>query len=215
METAKKMVHLIGAGSIGSFTDLLLTVISRNLELELAIYDFDSVEPHNTINQLFWKGDAGTVKNKVFKVTALKKIMSRFTNAKIYAQRQKVNETSVLSEIVVVMVDKIEERKKIFQAVKYNAGVTLFIDARSGGKHAVVYALDPRIADHVRRYEKTLEGVAVPAPCADARTLPILSLIAGTVGQLIILYYKEESPFNFSQTLINIDGLPIISSSIY
>lgn len=212
MGTDKKIIHLIGAGSIGSFTDFLLAVISRNLGFKLAIYDFDEVEPHNTINQLYWGNYFRKRKKKIFKVDLLKKLLRRFSSVAIYKRRQEVVGTTKLSGIVVVMVDSLKSRKEIFQAAKYNAGVYLYIDARSGGKHATIYAFDPRIADHVSLYEKTLEGQTATPPCADADTIPILFLIAGAVGQLIILY-EEESPLRLNKTLISIDQLPIMNSS--
>lgn len=208
---AVQMIHCIGAGSIGSFATQLLAILSRNLEFELALYDFDIVEPHNTTNQLYWKNDLGGGKKKPLKVVRLKKILRRFSNVAVSTCRKKVAEDTVLSEIVVVMVDSIASRKKIFQAVRYNASVHLFIDARSGGKHAIVYAFDPRIRDNVRQYEKTLEGTPAPPPCADARTLPVLNIIAGVIGYYVI---QEEIPLRFSKTLINIDGPPIMDSSI-
>lgn len=205
-----QMIHCIGAGSIGSFAAQLLAILSRNLEFELALYDFDIVEPHNTVNQLYWKNDLGGGKKKPLKVVRLKKILRRFSNVAVSICKKRVVEKTALSEIVVVMVDSILSRKKIFQAVRYNAGVHLFIDARSGGKFATVYAFDPRIADNVRQYEKTLEGSAAPPPCADARTLPVLSIIAGVIGYYVA---QEKMPLRFSRTLINIDGPPIMDSS--
>lgn len=211
MRTDKKIIHCVGAGSIGSFTDLLLAVIARNLNLELALYDFDIIERGNLVNQLYWKPDLGRRKKKVLKVAALKKIIRRFSDTLVYASRKKVGGKTPLSGIVVVMVDSLAARREIFRAVKFNTGVSLYIDARSGGKHATVFTLNPLDIDQVRIYEKTLEGQAAPPPCADPNTMPILSLIAGVIGQLILLY-KDERPLHLSRTLINIDKLPIVDS---
>ena len=206
-----KMIHLIGSGSIGSFASLLLAIIGRNMELELAFYDFDIVERHNLINQLYWKRDLPGGRRKVFKVAALKRVLRFFSDVPVCALREKVDGKTEFSGIVVVMVDKLTEREEIFEAVKYNAAVPLYIDARSGGRHAVVYPVDPPLPDNVRRYEKTLKGTPSPAPCADARTVPMLFLIAGAIGQFIILY-GEDGTLRFCKALLNIDGFPIISS---
>ena len=212
MRADKKIIHCIGAGSIGSFTDFLLAVVARNLGLELALYDFDIIESGNLVNQLFWKPDLGRGKEKIFKVRALKKIIRRFSSVSVYTSRERVGRNTPLSGIVVVMVDSLQARREIFQAVKFNTAVSLYIDARSGGKHATVFALNPIDIDQVRVYEKTLEGQAALPPCADPNTLPVLSLVAGVIGQLVLLY-QDERPLRLSKTLINIDKLPIVEGS--
>ena len=212
MRTDKKIIHCIGAGSIGSFTDLLLAIMARTPTWELALYDFDIIEGGNLVNQLYWKPDLGRSKKKVFKLAALKKIIRRFSGVKVYTSKKKVGRKTPLSGIVVVMVDSLAARREIFQAVKFNTAVSLYIDARSGGKHAIVFALNPIDIDQVRAYEKTLEGQAAPPPCADPQTLPVLSLIAGVVGQLVLLY-QDERPLHLERVLINIDKLPIVGSS--
>lgn len=180
-----EVLHLIGAGSIGSFAAFLFAIIGRNISLSMAIYDFDKVERHNTENQIYRDLDVGRKDNPVFKARALEKILKEFSPAPVKAVRHRVGENDEFVGTVIVMVDSLEERRKIFQAVRFHSGVKLYIDARSGGTSAVVYALDPRDPDDVRLYESTLKGKGAAAPCADANTIPTLFAIASVIGKLL------------------------------
>ena len=53
-------IHIIGCGSVGSTVAELL---ARYGLTKFSLYDFDEVEPHNIVNQMFVQSDIG--KNKV------------------------------------------------------------------------------------------------------------------------------------------------------
>lgn len=210
MTTIKpRIVNLVGAGSIGSFTDFLLAIMGRNIPTHLLIWDYDKVEPHNQVNQLYRSEDAECCSPISFKVDALKEILGKFSNVDILVFKDKVGEETELRGNTVVMVDSLEERRKIFKAVKYRASVPLYIDARSGGERAVVYAFDPRDIDQVLRYEKTLEGYGSPAPCANPDTIPTLFAIASVIARMLDEFTKSKVAI-FTEVLINFSRIPII-----
>ena len=128
----------------------------------------------------------------------------------------RVNRATPLHGIVVVTVDNMKARREAFEAAKYRADVSLFVDARSGGDGAMVYALDPRDPDQVRRYEETLyeDEEAIPAPCADERTIPTIFAIAAAIARILALY-ANGGLHSFIEILLNFEKLPIISGKEY
>ena len=178
----KQKITVIGAGSLGSFFLLLIAKMASAFGWEITAYDFDVVEKHNTLNQLYSNSDVGK-----FKVEALKNTIKSQTGREINIVNERVNDKSGLSGIVVVLVDNMLARKEIFEACKNNYNVTYYIEARSGGDMASVHALDPRDPDSIELYEKTLysDARAVPAPCADQTTVPTLWAVATAISRLL------------------------------
>ncbi len=201
-------INIIGAGSLGSFTALLLSKMGSSLGWELKLYDFDSVEKHNLQNQLFRKdGDIGKKK-----VVALKEVLSLFSDIKAGISDEKVANLGDLSGVVIILVDSMKSRREIFEAIQYCAHIPLLIEARSGGDVATIYAFDPRDIDNVRAYERTLywDSEAVAAPCANAQEVDIIFQIASLIGKLVSLFQKKKLN-GFVEALINYEGLPSIS----
>jgi len=211
MALTGKTVNIIGAGSLGSFTALLLAKMARAFSWELRLFDFDSVEAHNLRNQLFREADVG-----VSKVAALADILRLLCGETLAlsATEAKIDNETFLRDAIIVLVDNMKTRREAFEAAKYRADVSLFVDARSGGSAAMVYALNPRDPDQVRRYEETLynDEEAVPAPCADERTAPTIFAIAAAIARILALY-ENDALAGFIETLINFEQLPNLKSS--
>lgn len=55
----KKRCHIIGCGSVGSTIAELLVRLGLT---DIALYDFDTVSPHNIANQMFFDSDIGRQK---------------------------------------------------------------------------------------------------------------------------------------------------------
>lgn len=206
-----RRIILIGAGSVGSTIALELALMGRTIPTALETYDDDTVEAHNPTNQLYRDEDVRSGEPHVYKVDALVKILGALSNMVVTPRREKVTEHTRLVGTVIVAVHNMRERKKIFQAVRFNAGVPLFIDTRSGGAHAIAYVINPCDPDHVAAYESTLydESESAPEPCADAHTIPTLWAIAAVVAR-ILEEYARNPLIPPQRVLINFDGLPII-----
>ena len=208
-------ITIIGVGSVGSIVLLIPAIMSRSLPFKLVLWDKDIVSPHNPTNQLYRFQDVGEADAPSYKVDALSEMLN-YLSSSLEIQKVKAfaDEESILSEITVVAVDSMKARKKIFQAARFNPYVALYIDARSGGNLAAVYALDPRNADDVKRYEKTLysDADASAAPCADPSTVQTLFAIAEAIFTKIIIFRKERIA-HFSMTLINNENLTTIVTS--
>ncbi|MDP3947223.1 MAG: ThiF family adenylyltransferase [bacterium] len=210
---ALKDLNIVGNGSLGSFTALALLKMARAFGWQLKLFDFDTVEAHNVLNQLYRKEDVGTPKTEA--LAALLKYLGG-ADTSILPVPGRVDRNTPLHGVVITLVDTMKARREAFEATKYRADVSLFIDARSGGDGAVVYALDPRDPDQVRRYEETLykDEEAIPAPCADERTIPTIFAIAAAIARLLALSESKELR-NFVEILLNFEQLPILSSKSY
>ena len=210
---ALRDLNIIGNGSLGSFTALALVKMARAFGWRLKLFDFDTVEPKNARNQLYREEDAGAPKTEA--LAALLRHLGA-ADAAVMPVPGRVNRATPLHGIVVVTVDNMKARREAFEAAKYRADVSLFVDARSGGDGAMVYALDPRDPDQVRRYEETLyeDEEAIPAPCADERTIPTIFAIAAAIARILALY-ANGGLHSFIEILLNYEKLPITSSKEY
>lgn len=202
-------ITIVGAGSLGGFTALLLAKMAGGFKWTIRLCDFDSVERHNQLNQLFKKSDVG-----MKKVEALKNLLMLLSDAEITVSEEKITKDSKLDGVVIILVDSMKSRKAILEAVRYKTNIPLIIEARSGGDVAAIYAFDPRNPDNLKSYEDTLhtDSEAVPAPCADARTVDIIFVIASLIGRLMALHAHGKL-YGFIEALINFENqnLPVIT----
>ncbi|MDO8516353.1 MAG: ThiF family adenylyltransferase [bacterium] len=184
-----KEINIIGVGSLGSYTAFELGKMAPAFGWEFTYIDHDKVAPHNTINQLYRQADIGK-----YKVDALSRIMWEFTGTRPRTRPVQANKDTSLHGTVIMLVDNMAARKEIFEACAFRIDIDLYIEARSGGTGAQVYALDPRDTDLVKRYRETLysDDESLPAPCADATTVPIIPLIAGTIGHILVRHDRQR-----------------------
>lgn len=185
-----KNLFLIGNGSLGSFAAPLIGRFAGRFGWHLHFIDFDKVERHNLENQFFREKDLGRPK-----ADALAEIVEGLSGVRATPELRKAGENDKFQGIVVVLVDSMKARRVIWEICRYEMDVRLFVEARSGGDVAIVYSLDPRDPDSVRRYDRTLytDEDAAPAPCANSRQLPMLYLIAGAIGEALVRF-EEQYP---------------------
>jgi len=152
---------------------------------KVTVWDNDKVEAHNLPNQMFRKEDLGKMK-----VVAMNEIVKCFhdtslTTKPMWYTSQKLEGT------VVVAVDSMDTRIKIWNACKSNFNIPLFIEARMGAEYAEVYAVDPTDPDDIEMYEKNLypSSEATPAPCTERAIIytafGIACIITGVIKQHI------------------------------
>ena len=134
--TVKDRIHIIGCGSVGStVAELLARFGLKNVSL----YDFDVVEEHNLVNQMF------TTKN-LYK-PKLEAVYDRWTEInpeaaktiKLYGDGW---DGQKLNGYVFLCVDNIELRKKIVEENKYNRNIKAMFDFRTALTDAQHYAAD-------------------------------------------------------------------------
>lgn len=135
-ESANGRIHIIGCGSVGS-------TIAENLArcgvTKMTLWDFDKVEAHNIVNQMFTEEDVGKPK-----VEALKNIIININpeakdDVKIKPEGWN---GKTLSGYIFLCVDNIELRKEIVEKHIDNMNVKAVFDVRTSLESAQHYAAD-------------------------------------------------------------------------
>lgn len=208
----KHTVNIIGNGSLGSVTAILLIKLLSD-DIPICLIDFDQVEEHNLTNQIFGPQDIGK-----YKPAALREILKRFGRENVSIVNAQAGSNTNLEGIIVALVDSMKARKEIFSACRFNAGVPYFIEARSGGDTARVYGLDPRDPDSTARYEGTLysDSNSLPAPCATRETTPILFAVASAVGHILNrFFYVPKQRLGLTCVDIHSEDLQTMETEVY
>lgn len=136
-EKDKSRIHIVGCGSVGS-------TIAENLArcgvTRMTLWDFDDVEPHNIVNQMFTTKHIG-----MKKVDALADILTSI-NPEIVEGGLKLEPKGWngrnLSGYVFLAVDNIELRRKIVEQHIDNGTIKAMFDVRTMLTGAQHYAAD-------------------------------------------------------------------------
>ena len=182
----KARVTVIGCGAVGSFTAFTLAKMGVG---KITVYDHDTVTEHNLPNQLFRIQDIGKEK-----VVALREIVEEFHGINVETRGKYLDQP--LGGIVIVAVDSMDARISLWERVKYNPSVDLFIDSRMGAEVGRIITIHPTDPSGVGFYEETLHSSreALQARCTEKTiiytVLGIASSICGKVkkhlaGQMI------------------------------
>jgi molybdopterin/thiamine biosynthesis adenylyltransferase len=130
----KGRIHIIGCGSVGSTVAELLARFGLT---DFVLYDFDTVEPHNVVNQMF------TAKHlQMPKVEALKEMLLDINPEMKIRLEPKGWCEHPLDGYVFLAVDNIDLRRKIVQDNMYNPTVKAMFDFRTGLTDAQHFAAD-------------------------------------------------------------------------
>lgn len=172
-------VTIIGAGGIGSPTALALAKLGLR---DLRLVDDDLVSEVNEPNQLFPIGHVGEPK-----VEAVKGVVQQMSGVEVATRVGRFNGVDRIDGIVISAVDSIASRREIWNRVKYNATVDLFIDGRMGGEAITIYAVNPCSPDEVAKYEATLHdpGDVAPLPCGARAIIYVSFVIAGLITRAV------------------------------
>lgn len=167
-----KPVVVLGAGSVGSQLTAMLAKIGVT---DITVYDGDSVESHNIPMSAYGNSDLG-----MYKVLALKDLVLRQSGVEIKAlPRMYAGEP--LRDSVIACVDSMEARLAVWQAVKNNPMVDIFIDTRTAGELISIFAVSPCNPDDIAYYEHFLypTGEAAMLTCGNHGIVYISSMAAG------------------------------------
>ncbi len=142
-----KPIVVLGAGSVGSQVVVMLAKIGLT---DITAYDGDAVESHNIPMSAYGNSDLG-----MYKVLALKDLVFRQSGVEIKAlPRMYVGEP--LRDSVIACVDSMEARLAVWQAVKNNPLVDIFIDTRTAGELISIFAVSPCNPEDIAYYEHFL-----------------------------------------------------------
>jgi len=140
-EKDNSRLHIVGCGSVGS---TLAENLARCGLTNFTLWDFDKVEQHNIVNQMFRRQDVGRLK-----VDALRDILVEINDecADTIQTKPEGWQGKMLSGYVFLCVDNIELRRKIVEQHMNSAFVKVMYDFRTGLESAQHYAAvwdDPR-----------------------------------------------------------------------
>lgn len=142
-------VHIIGCGSVGS-------TVAENLARfgvkDMALYDFDKVEAHNIVNQMFTQEDIG--KLKVEAVSEYIKKINPDLNLKLV---DKGWQGQRLAGYVFLCCDGIELRRKIVEATRDSKYVKAMFDFRTRLTDAQHYAADWSDEKSIENFYKSMD----------------------------------------------------------
>ncbi len=200
----KTVFNIVGCGSVGStIAELLVRCGITNIIL----YDFDTVESHNIVNQMFRAKDFGRPK-----VDALKDLLAEINpdcadTIKVYPNGW---QGEMMSGYVFLAVDSIELRKKIVEQHFNNIYVKAMFDVRT-----LLTGAQARFANWKDRNMKQIfldsmqfsdadaeEAVPVSACGTVLGVVTTVRLISAMIVNDYIKFAKGETPWKY----IEIDG---------
>jgi tRNA A37 threonylcarbamoyladenosine dehydratase len=176
-------VTLVGAGGIGSHAALALAKMGcRTIDA----WDHDRVEVHNLPNQLYSVAHLGKAK-----VEALREVVGGLTDTWIGTHEASYPDGPVSSGVVISAVDSMASRSRIWDAIRYNAAVELYVDARMGAEVCRIQAVYPTEPASIERYEATLysDDASVEEACT-ARAIAYKTFAAAS---LVALQVKRHA----------------------
>lgn len=178
-------VTVIGVGGIGSPTVLALAKMGIS---QITVYDDDSVEFHNIPNQLYRLSDLGKTK-----VEALSDAVVDYAGVNLVTKAERF-ENQQLSGVVISGVDSMTTRKAIWEKVKYNPSIQIYIDARMGAEVCRIHSVRPTDPSDVKWYESTLysDEDASDLPCTARAIIYTVFVIAGLIASQVKKYVTNQ-----------------------
>ncbi|MCD6296396.1 MAG: ThiF family adenylyltransferase [Deltaproteobacteria bacterium] len=171
-------ITIIGAGAIGSATVVTLAKMGCS---DITVWDADTLEDVNIPNQLCKPAMISRPKVEALAelVDELTEIQIKQVNRRYMGQR--------LKGVVIVTVDNMTTRKKVWKRVKFNRKIPLLIDARMGAELARIYAVFPTNDRDADLYEQNLYSSddAEHLPCSARSIIYCPTVIAGYITLLV------------------------------
>ena len=208
-------IDIVGAGSLGGAILLALCKMGCGIENRVTVTDFDTCKIHNLPTQWFRSSHA---KTNWPKVHALAEAVELLCERRIETQLGRFSgaEERPLGPVLILAVDSIEERTRIWKNVKVRSDVRFLLDARMGAEvveiRAVVLGRDAHDV-----YEESLHDPAqsFAEPCT-RRAIVYTSLgAAGFVASLFRSYarglpFPRYVAFDFRNFFLETSPLPAV-----
>ena len=197
-------IHIVGCGSVGS-------TIAENLArcgvTKMTLWDFDKVEPHNIVNQMFTQNHVGKLK-----VEALKEILTDINPecAETVELKPEGWQGKLLSGYIFLAVDSIEIRRDFVEKHMDSPYVKAMFDVRTmltGAQHYGADWRDPKmkkdfLASMQFSHEEASDETQVSACGVVLGVATTVRLISALAVNNYIRFVKKEGIWKFVQ----IDG---------
>lgn len=180
-------VLIIGAGGIGSNAAYVLASMGLT---DITVYDPEVVGPENIAPQFYKWSQIGQ-----YKVEALDNNIFDFTGAEIKKAREVYKAQKANARIVLVGVDHIAIRKRIWQQHRIE-GWEFWLDGRMGGPGCEFYSIWKGNSDHVALYNDKFLGYAhSEQPCGLKATAGLTKgLIQGMLWHSLYKIFNHQLP---------------------
>lgn len=172
-------ITVIGAGAIGSAAVVTLAKMGCS---DITVWDGDDLEDLNVPNQLCKPSMVGMPK-----VQTLAQLVYELTEVQIkQVQRPYIGQS--LKGVVVVTVDNMICRQRVWKRARLNRKIPVLFDARMGAEFARIYAIHPTNIDEVDFYSENLYDNGERLPCSARSIIYCPTVIAGFLALLIKQY---------------------------
>ncbi len=180
-QISDKEILIGGAGGLGSW--LALDLARKNMDI--IIYDMDTLEEHNLGGQFFHKGQIGKPK-----VVALQESIALFADKKIEVLNEEYTLDSMVSPIMTSCFDNMEVRRLFFENWASQEDRNLFIDGRMGAEQFTVLFVKKGFED---AYRDTLFNSSdlKEAPCTAKSTQHCTISCVNKMVQVLCNYFAN------------------------
>jgi len=196
-------VTVIGVGAIGSATAMTLSQMGCH---NLTVYDGDLIELHNVSNQFCRYDYEGQLK-----VDSLKSIIKTLLDHEVQTIGEFFQEQHAagLHGVVISGVDNMQIRKDIWNWIKEEPFLELYIDGRMASEIGEVFTVNPKNPFEVRFYEESLfpdeEGSQLPCTAQSIIFCP--QILAGLIASQVKRFALGHR--TYSWLVINLVGMGI------
>jgi hypothetical protein len=190
----------IGAGGIGG--SALPTLATMGFD-DITVFDPDLVEPRNMASTTLYGPDDLYQR----KVDVVQRELTRL-GASVTTRFERF-EGGDLDGIVISGVDTMAARRQIWDAVKRNPGVSLYLDGRIGGEIWTLIALEPFRTETAEWYQEQMlfsDEQAAPLPCTRRGIAYAGVALGAEMASIIAAYSRGERIAKMTTRSMGPDG---------
>ena len=173
-------VTLVGAGRAGSQIALVLAMLGVGLR----VYDGDRLGAENEGLQLYRSRDVRAGRRKVHALRGLVRAVVPGCRMRVHPVSFEARRRQARSPVVVLAVDTMEVRRRLWERLSGAPGLLLLIDVRLGAGLLRLHEVRPGDTGDVAAYEASLydDETAAAGDCSDAATTHAASAAAALVA---------------------------------
>ena len=164
-ELVGRQINIVGCGAIGSH---VAEELARMGCVNIHLWDFDTVSPHNITNQMFKEADIG--RPKVDAVYDMMIEINKDLEKKVVKHNCAVKAPWFLNGYIFLCADSIDVRKEIVKANAMNPNAEAVFDFRMRLTDAQHYCADLRQPDEVKKSLSTMDFTQEEADAATPKS---------------------------------------------
>lgn len=173
-------VTVVGAGRAGS----MIALVCGMLGVPLRVYDADRLGPENQGLQVYPKDDVVAGRHKVQALRRLVQSIAPNTPVRVHEVMFEARPEQVRSPLVILAVDTMATRQRLWKALKSQPGTLRVLDVRLGRALVQLHDVRPDEPQDVADYEASLydDATAAADDCTDEATSHAAAAAAALVG---------------------------------